>query len=85
MFTHPFLNILAQSNPSVLSIVLDGIEIYRAIFTDQGLKPLIERTVCRGEGNLLTFHFDDDPRPVYFLFLRSPPEVESVPAESSIF
>jgi len=85
MFTHPFLNLLAQSNPSVLSIVLDGIEIYRAIFTNQGLKPLVERSVRQGKGNLLTFHFDDNPRPVYFLFLRSPPKMKSVPAESSTF
>lgn len=85
MFTHPFLNLLAQSNPSVLSIVLDGIEIYRASFTDQGLKPLIERSVRQGEGNLLTFHFDDNPKPVYFLFLRSPPEAASISAETSVF
>ena len=85
MFTHPFLNLLAQSNPSVLSIVLDGIEIYRANFTDQGLKPLLERSVRQGVGNLLTFHFDDNPKPVYFLFLRSPPEIASVSAETLIF
>ncbi|MEO0704159.1 MAG: hypothetical protein AAF050_00670 [Cyanobacteria bacterium J06649_5] len=85
MFTHPFLTLLAQSNPSVLSIVLDGIEIYRAIFTDQGLKPLIERSVQRGEGNLLTFHLDDNPKPAYFLFLRSPPEAENTLAATATF
>ena len=85
MFTHPFLNLLAESNPSVLSIVLDGIEIYRASFTDQGLKPLLERSVRQGAGNLLTFHFDDNPKPVYFLFLRSPPGIVSASVETLIF
>lgn len=85
MFSHPFLNLLAQSNPKVLSIVLDGIEIYRAIFTEQGLKTLVELSVRQGEGNLLTFHFDDNPKPVYFLFLRSPPHIPSIPIESVAF
>ena len=85
MFTHPFLNLLAQSNPNVLSVVLDGIEIYRAIFTEQGLETLIERNVRQGKGNLLTFHFDDNPKPAYFLFLRSPPHMQSTPIEPITF
>lgn len=85
MFSHPFLQLLANSNPNTLSIVLDGIEIYRALFTDQGFHPLIERNVRQGEGNLLTFHLDDNPKPVYFLFLRSPPHTPSISIESVTF
>ncbi len=85
MFSHPFLQLLAHSNPDTLSIVLDGIEIYRATFTNQGLATLIERNVSQGKGNLLTFHFDDSPKPVYFLFLRSPPHMPSIPIEPITF
>ena len=85
MFSHPFLQLLANSNPSTLSIVLDGVEIYRAAFTSQGLKPLIERQVKQDKGNLLTFHFDDEPTPVYFLFLRSPPKRGSASVDSVVF
>ena len=85
MFSHPFLQSLANSSPSTLSIVLDGVEIYRAAFTNQGLKPLIERQVKQGEGSLLTFHFDNEPTPVYFLFLRSPPKIESASVDFVAF
>lgn len=85
MFFHPFLQLLANSNPNTLSILLDGIEIYRAVFTDQGLNPLIERQVQQEKGNLLTFHFDDNPKPVYFLFLRSPPHIQGVTVEPVAF
>ena len=85
MFSHPFLQLLANTNPSTLSIVLDGVEIYRAAFTSQGLTPLIERQVKQGEGNLLTFHFDDEPKPIYFLFLRSSPKIESASVDSVVF
>ena len=71
MVDHPVLDLLQTQNPSVFFVLLDGVEIYRGLFTPNGLKTLESRAVSLATPHyLMTFHLDDDPNPVYCLVLN---------------
>ena len=71
MIDHPVLELLRTQNSSVFSVFLDGVEIYRGLFTPNGLKTLESRAVSLSAPHyLMTVHLDDDPNPIYCLVLN---------------
>lgn len=71
MIDHPVLDLLRTQNPSVFSVYLDRVEIYRGLFTPNGLKTIETRAVSQTARHyLMTFHLDDDPNPIYCLVLN---------------
>ena len=68
---HSFLKALATTQPTFFSVQLDGVEIYKGKFTDNGIvtiqEKLVDLTVPR---HLLTIFFDDMSTPIYSIALN---------------
>ena len=59
-----------ELDPRHLSIVLDGVEIYRGEFTDDGIKTIFDKPVELNKPHrLMNVFFDDGSKPVYSLNL----------------
>lgn len=65
MSDHPLLIRAAQELPGVLSIYWNGNQVLRI----ESGEVALEKPVQPSSSGLLTFHFDDDPIPVYSLVL----------------
>ena len=67
---HPFMKAVKELDPKLFSIVLDGIEIFRGEFTDDGIKTIFDKSVELNKPHrLMNVFFDDIPTPVYSLNL----------------
>lgn len=68
---HPLLKFIAENQPEIMSMFLDGREVYRARFTDEGLKTIFNLPVdLANPGKLITLCFDGSPTPIYSLNLN---------------
>lgn len=65
MSDHPLLIKAAQELPDVLSIYWNGNQVLRI----ESGEVALEKPGQPSSSGLLTFHFDDDPIPVYSLVL----------------
>ena len=67
---HPFIKAVKELDPKIFYVVLDGVEIYRGEFTDDGIKTIIDIPVDTDKPrHLMNVFFDDGPTPVYSLNL----------------
>ena len=64
MAMHPFLQKAEQRQPDTVSVYWNGQQILRI----ENGETVLELPVYPGSG-LLTIHFDDDPKPVYYTAL----------------
>ena len=68
---YPLLKFIAENQPEMMSMFLDGNEVYRAKFTDEGLKTIFNLPVDLSKPRrLITLCFDGSSTPIYSLNLN---------------
>ena len=67
---HYLLRLIAKRKPKTMSVRIDNAEVFKAKFTEQGLKTIFDLPVDVTKPRwILTIFLDDDPTPVYSLNL----------------
>lgn len=67
---HYLLQYITEKQPEIISVFIDGVELFRAKFTAAGIEDIFDQPIDIAKPRwLMTISFDNSPIPIYSLNL----------------